>query len=141
MPDILFAAPGNYTSYLTTALNGLASGTLVLGATITPATTGRRLYMDVALVTGSYNPTANSAWNLFVLPTVDDTATNFLSIESARPRDTFFIDTAATGVVRYMLCERIQLPNRAFQMGIRGTSGSLAATGNVLSYSVYTETA
>lgn len=136
-------APSNGIDAITTGLNSLAAGQNALSATITPGTTysNRPFYADVGLLLASFSPVTGSSWNLYVLPTVDDTATDFADLVCSDPVHVFWTPSG-TSVTRNMLRAKVLIPDRPYKLGILSNTGTttLASSGNILRYWPATET-
>lgn len=135
----------SWSTVLSTTLNNLASGTLIVSSNITPPTTPTRFYLEARYLFGVWQTAAavGLVGQTFIFETVDGPATNTLFADAIGGAmvDQFDLRTLSSTSLRYAKRKLGQAPTEVFRLGflIPSGVGQLAASGNVIEISYKSE--
>ena len=136
MPSTITLISGTLQTLLSTELNSLANNAVAIGSAITLTSTGyTRAHAELYISGMGGTPTANTAFRLWLLRTVD-TGSNYedggTSVTPLRLAGCFFPIRAVSGAQR--IIQEIWLPPGLFKPLILndGTSQALASSSNTL---------
>ena len=139
MPTVTNEVDQAWTNALTTGLNSLANAGSAMSAAIT---SNGKLLMDISVVLASLTPSGTAAIEVHLLPILAD-GTNYADLVSQNPATlvgTISFSTSASA--KYGELVGAPQPARSYKIGIISALGpAMNASGNVVAYSTYTQTA
>lgn len=130
MAEITHGAYGTHTELGADLLNNVTNGSRVISAAI-DNTSNKDLFMDVEIKTKfGTNPTANSVWNMYLIPSLDGTNYGDGDASVAPPASAFvgaFEVRAVTTQQRILAVRDIPIPALNFKLIFENKTGQTSS--------------